>query len=175
MSKTTREVMELLIKLELGSRIAVHGGMQRIGLHPGQHRLLEFIAGHPLCTQQSAADFLGVSASAVALSAKRLEKSGMVRRSTPSDNLRCNRLELTEAGRDAVKQADALLRQTERRIFSCLTQEETDRLGEYLERLLISLTGVPPEGLSIDCMAKGAAALCSCGSPENTEVNETEC
>ena len=69
----------------------------------GQFPLLGYVEQHDGCTQQEAAEAMSVSAPAVAVSVKRLQKAGFLKKEADPDNLRKSRLSLTEAGRETAQ------------------------------------------------------------------------
>ena len=69
------------------------------GIHFGQPPLLVTLKKQGGSGNQSdLAKALNVSPAAIAVSLKRMEKAGMVRRITDPEDLRSNRVELTESG-----------------------------------------------------------------------------
>ena len=78
--------------------------MQRVlskyGLYPGQPLLLFAIRDSENPTQNELAEKLGVSKASVGVSLRRLEKSGFVKRKQDKKDTRCNRIVLTNKGKD---------------------------------------------------------------------------
>lgn len=113
--------------------------MHRIGLWRGQMPIMEYVELHEGCTQASLANRLGLSAATVAVSTKRLSRAGLLLKETDPDNLRCNKLFLTEAGRERMQQGRALAEEHNRRIFGELSAAEQDTLLALLDRLILPL------------------------------------
>lgn len=110
------------------------------GLFFGQAPILHAIAKNEGCTQADIAGRLGVSAPSIAASAKRLEKSGLIRKETDPDNLRRNKLYLTEDGRKALSAAKADMEQVNAEIFSRLDEADRAALPRILSVLIDVLT-----------------------------------
>ena len=69
----------------------------------------------------------------------RLEEKGYLsRRASPLDG-RCRLVSLTDAGREKVEAFRASLEETNRRLFSVLTEGERAQLGDMLSRIIADL------------------------------------
>lgn len=79
-------------------RLAVQRATAGEELHWGQLPMLEYIAAHGGCTQKELADSLFITPASVALSTKRMQKSGLIQKQPDASNLRCNLLTVTEKG-----------------------------------------------------------------------------
>jgi DNA-binding MarR family transcriptional regulator len=107
------------------------------GLSPARVRLLLMVGGTPGLKMVEAAESLGVSGRAVTPLVDALTSEGLLeRRPDPADR-RAFRLELTEAGRQALAKIEALQAQVSTGIFAALSVEEQ----EQLERLLAKFVG----------------------------------
>lgn len=76
------------------------------GVYPGQPPLLFTLGRMGACNQADLAKALHISPATIAVSLKRMEKSGFVKRVPDPGDLRSNRIELTERGRRAAASAD---------------------------------------------------------------------
>lgn len=112
--------------------------MGRIGLWRGQMPILEYVLAHEGCSQKALADGLGLSAATVAVSTKRLSRAGLLTKCADEDNLRCNKLYVTECGRGKIEQGQALAREQDRQVFSVLNSSEQECLCDLLDRLIDS-------------------------------------
>ena len=77
--------------------------MSDISLHFGQLPILEYIAAYPGCTQSDISEAINVSPASVATSTKRLSKAGFITKTADSDNLRRNKIYITEPGLEQMK------------------------------------------------------------------------
>ena len=98
MAKELRDVVGHLFEVDVLRRVCLQKAASDSGLYFGQLPILQFIHEHPGCTQREIADKIGVTSASVALSTKRMQKSGLLTKEIDSQDLRCNRLELTETG-----------------------------------------------------------------------------
>ncbi len=124
------ESIHLLRKLFL---IRISGGSP---LHFGQMPIMRTIASYENCTQAAIAEHLGVSPASVATSTKRLQKAGLITKTVDPDNLRCNRLALTDKGRKAIEQQLALFYEYDSLIFDEFSQDEKAQLLSLLSRIV---------------------------------------
>ncbi len=134
-----REMVGKLISTSLIHRYHITKAAQKAGLYYGQPIILEYINEHKLCTQKELADSLHISPASVATSIKRLEKSGFVNRETDKDDIRKNRLTLTESGITVLKEFRNICDETDKEMFKGFSQEECEMLCNYLERLYSNL------------------------------------
>lgn len=117
-------------------RAARRRAFSALGLWHGQLPILDYVDEHPLCSQSAMARTLGLSAPSVAISTKRLVKAGLLEKRADPDNLRQNRLSLTAHGERTVRLARELAEETNRALFSVLTDGEQQTLLYLLDRLI---------------------------------------
>lgn len=134
-----RDTVHKLISTSLIHRYHITKSAQKAGLYYGQPMLLEYIKEHSLCTQKELADSLHISPASVATSIKRLEKSGFVKRSTDKEDVRKNRLSLTDIGLDILTEFRSICDETDKEMFKGFSEEECDLLCNYLQRLYNNL------------------------------------
>ena len=104
-------------------------------LHPSQLPILWVLAQAGSSTQGQISRILGVSRAAVAVSAKRMEHTGLVRREkTPADQ-RCTIVSLTPRGREAARRARAFQEKVFDRRLEGFSQEEMATLMAFYERM----------------------------------------
>lgn len=108
-------------------------------LHDGQLPLLEAIVFMPGSTQQELAEKLFVSPASVALSAKRLEKSGLIRRTADDSDRRRNLLYATEAGVALAVRHRTIINEADEEMLRGFTEAERDALADYLDRMLVNI------------------------------------
>lgn len=79
------------------------------GVYRSQHRILMMLGAHPDFTQTMLAEKLEVSPAAVAVSLKKLEKSGHISRACDELDNRMNRVVITEKGKKPLRSATGIL------------------------------------------------------------------
>ena len=136
---TYREMVHKLISTSLIHRYHITKAAQKAGLYYGQPMILEYIKEHSLCTQKELANSLHISPASVATSIKRLEKGGFVKRSTDKEDIRKNRLSLTDEGLKTLTDFRAICDETDKEMFNGFSEEECSALCDYLQRLYNNL------------------------------------
>ena len=136
---TYREMVQKLISTSLIHRYHITKSAQKAGLYYGQPMILEYINENNLCTQKELADSLHISPASVATSIKRLEKSGFVKRSTDKEDVRKNRLSLTQGGLKTLTDFRSICDETDKEMFKGFSDEECELLCNYLQRLYNNL------------------------------------
>ena len=127
-------------------------------LHFSQVAIMKTIEQNENCTQATIAEQLSVTPAAVAISTKRLQKAGLITKTVDSDNLRCKRLALTEAGRAAIERHIGQFREYDALIFDEFTEDEKKQLMGYLERIatrmkdIEGIDGEASDPLQLQCM-----------------------
>lgn len=97
---TTDQVEDRFFQLMRLHRYTMHRYFQSIGLFNGHPHMLFHIRRRPGITQKELAAHLEISAASVAISIRRLEAAGLVRRESDADDRRVIHLYLTPAGEE---------------------------------------------------------------------------
>lgn len=111
------------------------------GLYVGQLPVLAYICNNEGCTQKEIADWLKVSPASIALSTKRLQKAGFIQKTVDKENLRRNMLSVTPKGSEVALHGRESFNSFDEKMFSCLTQEESDAFLNILDKLINNLAG----------------------------------
>ena len=135
-----RELGWRLMMLNVLRRGFVQEATADCALYRGQLPVLEAILQAPDTTQAALAEQLHVTPASVALSAKRLEKSGFVERRIDPDNRRRNMLRATESGRLAAAACRCGFDAADARMFGALSEAEQETLCSLLDRMIAGLS-----------------------------------
>lgn len=130
-----------LHKMELVRKICHRRETQEFKLYFGQMPVLNYVHEHPGCTQVELANHLEVSPASIALSTKRLQKSGYLVKEVDSDNLRCKRLFLSEEGDRVRRLSFERLQLMDNRMFQGFSEEEIRQFESFVDRATMNLTG----------------------------------
>ncbi len=158
MSRTKKEMeleqmqMNLIGKMILITkehRTAVNRYVEKNDLQKSQHRLL-LVLSHLIeessnVSQRDLAESLNVTPAAVAVTLKKLEKGGIVSKTTSETDNRYNELSITEKGRQIVKDSKKAFRSTDMQIFKDFTTEEMEQLLSFLGRMEANLLPLTEE------------------------------
>ncbi|MER5940116.1 MarR family transcriptional regulator [Streptomyces sp. NPDC001928] len=108
-----------------------------LGVTPAQSRLLRTLAHYDSPPRMAdLAERLEVVPRAVTTLVDGLEASGKVRRAPDPTNRRVIRIELTEDGREALRELHGARRSAAQEILAPLTDEQRSVLGELLDTLI---------------------------------------
>lgn len=158
MSRTKKEMeleqlqMNLIGKMILITkehRTAVNRYVEKNDLQKSQHRLL-LVLSHLIeessnVSQRDLAESLNVTPAAVAVTLKKLEKNGIISKTTSETDNRYNELSITEKGRQIVKDSKKAFRSTDMQIFKDFTTEEMEQLLSFLGRMEANLLPLTEE------------------------------
>lgn len=133
------ELAAKLKKIHLLRRIWIQKGQTDAELYFGQLPILEYIRQHPACTQAEIAEHLCVTPASISTSTKRLQKSGLLTKTTDPENLRCNRLSITEEGVIRCENNRAMIDRIHDRMFHGIDAEELAAFESTLNKVLQNL------------------------------------
>jgi len=142
-----------LYKLNLLRRDFIQEATVDIALYFGQLPILEYVIEHDQCTQKEIADKLIVSPAAIAISTKRMQKVGLLEKKVDENNLRCNRLSVTEKGHELSRQYRLKFDELDKKMFSGFEEKELEQVNSYLSRLIMNITGDAAGDVTIYSMA----------------------
>lgn len=138
------ERMNLLRKLYVQKRMPEHD------LYFGQLPLLEYACLHDGCTQVEMAQALDVSPASIAVSTKRLQKAGLLTKTTDESDLRVKRLSATPEGIARARRGREVFTELDKRTFEGFTADELSTLAELLERIGKNLGGAINRDLGLE-------------------------
>lgn len=136
-----RELINRIDRIHLLRRVWLQSNKNRTGLYFGQFPILEYIHSHNGCTQAELSAALAVTPASIALSTKRLQKSGLLQKNADENNLRRNKLSLTEKGLQAIENHRIVFSQFDQEAFAGFKDEELATFKEYLDRMTMNITG----------------------------------
>ncbi len=128
-----------IIKIAREHRKTVEKRICSLGIHPSQHHFLVHLAVNGACTQNNIAEAMEVSAAAVAVSVKKLERGGYVEKRISASDSRSNVIALTAKGEEVVQQSRLMFEEVDEKMFDGLTEEQQNRLHEYMEQIINNL------------------------------------
>ena len=126
--------------LKLSSRLRRLGPgvpqQEHVATSPSHLALIEYAASNPDCGVQEMAEALQLSTPTVSISARQLEKGGLIARKPNPEDGRAVQLFLTPKGEDVHQRAHSFHRQKFEKLLSGLNPEERELLISLLERAL---------------------------------------
>jgi len=105
-------------------------------LHPAQMNILVQLMEEGRCNQRKLVRGMGCSAASVAMSVKRLEKSGYVEKTADPDDLRSTSIALTREGRELALESMEIMKRLEDIQLEGFSQEELEQMVRFQERMI---------------------------------------
>ncbi len=116
-------------------RSIIENKVRQTGVYRSQHQILMYIVSNPDATQKEIAKPHETSPATIAVSLKKLEKGGYIRRVVDQADNRCNRLQVTEKGQEVVNQSYQIFQKAEEEIFAGFQEEDFRNLEVLLSRV----------------------------------------
>ena len=116
-------------------RAVLEKELNKTGVYRSQHQFLMYVSKNPNASQKEIADRYHISTATVAVTLKKLEKSGYIHRIVQQEDNRFNQICITERGRAVVEKSKEFFQATEKNMFHGFNDEELNELKSYLERL----------------------------------------
>ena len=107
---------------------------EKMGVHPGQIPMLGCLIEKDGQSQRELAHWLSVRPSTIAVTIKRMEKTGLVSRSQDPADLRITRIFICEKGREVFAAARKILDGIDQEFFADFSPEEMDEIHRLLVR-----------------------------------------
>ena len=136
MGEREHELVHLLHIVDRNFKRSIDKKVGSTGVYRSQHKLLMMLGRHPDCSQTELAEKMEVSPAAIAVSLKKLEKGGFVSRQCHENDNRVNYVKVTEKGRKAIEVSIRYFQEIDEAMFADFTDEEIERLGGYLHRVI---------------------------------------
>lgn len=120
-------------------RDLIERSISSTGVYRSQHQMLMSISDSPNVSQKELAVKSKVSAATVAVSLKKLEKGGYIRRVVDERDNRYNQLCLTEKGKQVVEKSKQIFMDVDKSMFDGFSPEELEKMEEFLDRMYENL------------------------------------
>lgn len=109
-------------------------------VYRAQHQILMMLSKDNGISQTEIAKEQDCSTAAVAVSLKKLEQGGYIKRVVNQEDNRFNEVAITEKGNAVVKQSIDIFLKCDELMFEGFSEQELDELEGYLERIRTNLT-----------------------------------
>lgn len=109
--------------------------VEKTGIYRSQHRLLMILGKHPDSSQTALAAEMEISPAAVAVSLKKLERSGYISRQCNADDNRINHVVVTDKGKEAITESIRYFQEIEDAVFADFSEEELEQYSIFLKRM----------------------------------------
>lgn len=135
MVERIKEINESFKKVHMLHRFNLHKSISATGIYMGQPPILNFIYKNNNCTQKELADYLMVSPASVAVSIRRMQKSGLIEKVADKKDMRLNRIYLTNKGREISEFCKKEFEKTELLMLSGFSDDELNTISLFLKRI----------------------------------------
>lgn len=121
-------------------RSSFENNISQMGIHHSQHHLLMYIAKEgEVPTQKQIAEKFGVTQAAIARSLKVLESEGYLERQSTETDGRCNKIVITDKGREIVRKSHIMFKETDAKIFEDFSDDEIEQFNVLLDKMMSKL------------------------------------
>ena len=130
------ELVRLFIRTDKLHRSLIEQRVQDLNLHRSQHIMLSSILSFESPpTQKQLAQKLDISAATVAVTVKKLEQAAFIEKSTDEGDSRCNKIIITNSGKDILMKARKIFEEVDHSMFEGLSENELEIFVQCLEKL----------------------------------------
>lgn len=147
--KRHRLVEKYVMAIKL-HRMYLERELNRSGVFRSQHQMLMYISRSPNASQKDIANHQHVSTATIAVSLKKLEKGGYIKREMDAADNRYNQICITQKGKEIVDGSIKVFGKVEQALFNEFAEEELTRFEEYLDRVRLNLEHLFQEGRGED-------------------------
>lgn len=131
-----REGVHLMMQVLRAHRAQTEKTLCALPLNQSQHRLLMCLAGmEHTPAQNELAKRFGVSAAAMTLSLKKLEREGYIHRTVDDKDNRVHQITITEKGREIVEISRRFFTEMDAKVFAGFSGEELAQMRGFLCRM----------------------------------------
>ena len=128
-------VIRQMISVNRMHKRAIETVVDDIGIHRSKHQVLMKLAKRETVrSQKEIAEELGITQAAMTVSLSKLERDGLIARTTGKDN-RYNEISITKKGREIVEKSREYFTVIDRKTLAGLTQEELSCLSVCFEKI----------------------------------------
>ena len=142
---SNKEIIHQLINSTVKHRKIMLHYLNETGVYHAQHRLLMKISNDRNVSQKALAAAFEVSTSTIAVSLKKLEKGGYIKRETDTGDNRFNRITITEKGLSVIEQSKQIFSEADEKLFEGFSDEEKNTLAFLLQKLDNNLSKMEEE------------------------------
>ncbi len=134
-----RELSLRFRRVDRAFKRSIEGRVRDTGVYRSQHRLLMHLSKNPNCSQVELSACLEVSPAAIAVSLKKLEKGGYIRREVHESDSRVHQVIITGKGRQVIEKSVLMFQEIETQMFDGFSEEEMKQLGSFMDRICKNL------------------------------------
>lgn len=135
-----RAIQHRLMSINRLHRTAVDTKISATGVHRSQHMILMHLYhSNQKVSQKDIAARFEISAAAVAVSLKKLESNGFIKRSCAESDNRFNEIEITEKGKQVVEYSHQVFEAIDNKTFEGISDSDKQTLVALLDKVIANL------------------------------------
>ncbi len=131
----SKKIIDACEKMIVLRRMVLRQTLMKNGMHLGQPEMLAYVRQNPGCSQRQMADDACVTPASIAASFKRMEHAGLICRRSDDQDLRCNRVYITERGEQELARCQISIQQIDDDMLSGLDEEDLVVFYRCMERI----------------------------------------
>ena len=113
--------------------------LERTGVFQSQHRMLMHLSHNECASQKDIAEAMKISTATVAVTLKKLEKGGYIKKERDTSDNRNNHIRITPIGQKVVEESEIIFDTIDKGIFEGFTKEELKQYMNFLDRIIENL------------------------------------
>lgn len=141
----THHLIDKYIWIAKRHRNIIERRLTDTGVYRSQHQILMCLFDNPNISQKELADNQRVSTATVAVSLKKLEKGGYIRKEVDAQDNRYNQICITEKGKHVVEESTKIFREVEDAMLAGFSEEECRMIEDFFNRMYANLGAYAPD------------------------------
>lgn len=133
------KLLDKYLRIARRHRWVMEKQLSSTGVYRSQHKILMQISEFPNLSQKELADMSEVSTATIAVSLKKLEKGGYIKRLVDERDNRYNQLCITQKGRQVIEKSHQIFREVDKAMFAGFSEDEYKELENILDRIYENL------------------------------------
>lgn len=132
---SNKEIIRQIIGFAMKHRKIMQNYLDETGVYQAQHHLLMIISHNQNASQKELAMSMDVSPATIAVSLKKLEKGGYIKKEMDKGDNRLNQITITEKGNKVIEQSKQIFESTDQKVLEGFSEEEKVNLSALLRKL----------------------------------------
>ena len=132
-------LLDKYMRISRHHRAVMERMLSTTGVYRSQHKILMTISHNPNISQKELADRNEVSTATIAVSLKKLEKGGYIKRLVDEKDNRYNQICITQKGQEIVEKSHQIFTEVDEAMFAGLSEEEYQILEAILDKIYSNL------------------------------------
>lgn len=135
-----KDTIRKMVRIGILHRSIFERNISDMGIHHSQHHLLMYIAKQgEVNSQKLLAEKFCVTPAAIARTLKELETDGFVERCSIENDSRCNKIVITEKGKEIVRKSHQFFKEVDISAFQDFSSEDFDLFNALLDKMQVRL------------------------------------